>query len=75
MQLPSTNNRIGVNRVSKSKDNAQKRCPKCGGANICLDSDYYGWFEHCLSCGYTKDLEVVSEQKNSPMPVESNVRS
>lgn len=35
-----------------------KRCPKCGG-NVYLDEDQYGWFEHCLQCGYTCDLQGV----------------
>jgi hypothetical protein len=35
------------------------KCPKCGG-NIYLDTDFYGWYEECLQCGYTKNLEKVS---------------
>jgi predicted nucleic-acid-binding Zn-ribbon protein len=35
------------------------KCPKCGG-KIYLDSDIYGWFEQCLQCGYTKNLQNVS---------------
>ena len=38
----------------------RKRCPKCGG-NILLNSDEHGWYEHCLQCSYTRDLEVVLE--------------
>jgi len=38
----------------------QKRCPKCGG-NIFLDRDLYGWYEKCLQCGYTCDLETIVE--------------
>lgn len=41
----------------------QKSCPKCGGHNVYLDSDQHGWFEHCLQCGYTGDLEVVTACK------------
>jgi hypothetical protein len=37
-----------------------KQCPKCGG-NIYLSTDYYGRYEQCLQCGYTCDLETVSE--------------
>ena len=36
----------------------RKRCPKCGG-NILLSSDEHGWYEHCLQCSYTHDLEPV----------------
>lgn len=38
----------------------RKHCPKCGGANIYLDCDEYGWFEHCLHCGYMGDLEIIT---------------
>jgi ribosomal protein S27AE len=41
------------------------RCPKCGG-NIYLDSDEHGWFEHCLQCGYTSDLEVTAPKYTQP---------
>ncbi len=36
-----------------------EHCPKCGGS-IYLDSDEHGWFEHCLQCGYTRDMEVIA---------------
>ena len=44
----------------------QKRCPKCGG-NIFLDRDLYGWYEQCLQCSYTSDLDVIVEvrEKNN----------
>jgi predicted nucleic-acid-binding Zn-ribbon protein len=35
------------------------KCPKCGG-NIYLDSDLYGWFEQCIQCGYTQNLQKVN---------------
>jgi hypothetical protein len=38
----------------------QKHCPKCGG-NVYLDRDYYGWYERCLQCAYTRDLINVAE--------------
>jgi ribosomal protein S27AE len=34
------------------------RCPKCGG-NVFLDSDHFGWYEECLQCGYTRNLQKV----------------
>lgn len=40
------------------KNGMIKRCPKCGG-NVYLDEDQHGWFEHCLQCGYTCDLQGV----------------
>ncbi len=39
---------------------AQERRPKCGG-NVYLDRDYYGWYEKCLQCAYTRDLKNVVE--------------
>ena len=31
-------------------------CPRCSG-RIYLDADEHGRFQHCLQCGYTKDLD------------------
>jgi len=42
-----------------------KSCPKCGG-DIFLDSDQYGWFEHCLQCGYTGGLKPIFEVEEKP---------
>jgi predicted RNA-binding Zn-ribbon protein involved in translation (DUF1610 family) len=36
------------------------RCPRCGG-NIYLERDSGDWYEHCLQCGYTSDLQVIVE--------------
>jgi hypothetical protein len=38
----------------------RKRCPKCGG-NVYLDRDYYGWYEKCFQCAYTRDLKNAIE--------------
>lgn len=40
------------------------KCPKCGGS-IYLDSDVYGWFEQCIQCGYTQNLQKVSPVNNN----------
>jgi DNA-directed RNA polymerase subunit M/transcription elongation factor TFIIS len=40
-----------------------KQCPKCGG-NIYLSADYYGRYEQCLQCGYSRDLDAVNKYKN-----------
>jgi len=37
-----------------------KRCLKCGG-NVYVDKDFYGWYEKCLQCGYTSDLQSIVE--------------
>jgi len=34
------------------------KCPKCGGS-VYLDNDYFGWYEECLMCGYTRNLQKV----------------
>jgi ribosomal protein S27AE len=34
------------------------KCPKCGG-NLFLDNDHFGWYEECLQCGYTRNLQKV----------------
>jgi Zn ribbon nucleic-acid-binding protein len=38
----------------------RSKCPKCGG-NVYLDSDQYGWYEECLQCGHTRNLEKVTK--------------
>jgi Zn ribbon nucleic-acid-binding protein len=38
----------------------KSKCPKCGGS-MYMDNDFYGWFEHCLQCGYTYDLAKITE--------------
>jgi hypothetical protein len=43
---------------------SKKSCPRCG-ANIFLDGDQYGWFEHCLRCGHTRDLPAVELKPGS----------
>jgi len=42
-----------------------KNCPKCGG-DVRIDRDEYGWFEQCLQCGHTRDLETIVV--NPPQP-------
>ncbi len=32
-----------------------KGCPRCNG-DMFTDRDIDGWYEHCLLCGYTRDL-------------------
>ena len=39
-----------------------KSCPRCGG-DLYLDSDQYGWYEHCLLCGYMGKLRSMVEVK------------
>lgn len=32
-----------------------KGCPRCRG-DVYIDSDFDGWFEKCIQCGYRRDL-------------------
>ena len=34
-----------------------KSCPRCKKGDVALDRDHYGWYECCIQCGYTHDLE------------------
>ena len=45
------------------------RCPKCGG-NLYMDNDWHGWYEQCLQCGFTHNLEAVYDKTRSAQPVE-----
>ena len=46
-----------------------KDCPRCKG-NVYLEKDTYGWYEQCLQCGYSRDLdtlyveELIASQKD-----------
>jgi len=31
-------------------------CPRCKKGKLTLEKDWYGWYEYCLQCGYTRDL-------------------
>jgi hypothetical protein len=56
MQLKFITRRCGMLRGGFVK---RAKCPKCGG-KVYLDSDMYGWYEQCLQCGHTQNLEKVS---------------
>ena len=32
-----------------------KKCPKCGG-DMYIDVDEDVWFDHCLQCGYMRNI-------------------
>ena len=46
-------------------------CPRCKKGDIVLDKDFYGWYEYCLQCGYTRDLVDMDEPE---WPQASGVR-
>jgi Zn ribbon nucleic-acid-binding protein len=39
------------------------KCPKCSG-KVYLDNDQFGWYEECLMCGYTRNLQKVVKVEN-----------
>lgn len=47
-----------------------KSCPKCSG-DIRIDRDEYGWFEQCIQCGHTRDLEMITIQPRKGQPHKS----
>ena len=46
-----------------------KSCPKCGG-DIFLENDMIGWYEHCLQCGFNRDLAFYAEARKQPFGAE-----
>ncbi len=42
-----------------------RSCSRCDG-DIFIDRDLYGWYEHCLQCGYTGDLISKVELGQQP---------
>jgi|TARA_B100002003_G_C14098913_1_gene528501 DNA-directed RNA polymerase subunit M/transcription elongation factor TFIIS len=46
-----------------------KNCSRCSGI-VYLEKDIYGWYEQCLQCGYSRDLdtlyveELIASQKD-----------
>jgi len=52
-----------------------KSCPKCGG-DLYIDSDYHGWYEQCLQCGYMAELKEIAEfQKQRAVKEKEPVRA
>ena len=36
-------------------------CPRCKQGDVAMDRDYYGWYEYCVQCGYTRDLDSLGQ--------------
>ena len=34
-----------------------KSCPRCSTGDLTIHIDQFGWYIHCLQCGYMKDLD------------------
>jgi hypothetical protein len=39
-----------------------KACPRCKG-DVVSGHDQYGWFEECLQCGHTYDVETFRNSR------------
>ena len=50
-----------------------RRCPKCGG-NLFIYNDYYGWYEQCLQCAYSRDLVEVCKAPTGGSHADIRVR-
>lgn len=51
----------GISEMNEIREGfTQERCPKCGG-NVYLDRDFYGCYEKCLQCSYTRDHKIISK--------------
>ena len=51
-----------VEEVNEMPNWKFKSCPKCGG-DLFIDSDYNGWYEQCLQCGYLGELNDITNLK------------
>ena len=61
--MAMSNNNYNTDRRREIKGGfLQKRCPRCEG-NVYLDKDHYGWYEECLQCGYTRDLQAIVDAR------------
>lgn len=40
-----------------------KACPRCKG-DIFIDQETDGWYEHCLLCGYVREIKTVTLTSN-----------
>ncbi len=42
-----------------------KGCPRCGGDTF-LDQDHESIYEHCLLCGYSREVPVTALRPRNP---------
>ena len=45
-----------------------QRCKRCHGAMI-LDRDEFGWYEECMQCGHTQDVNALGEPSLVPIAI------
>jgi len=45
----------------RTNESIKSKCPKCNG-NLFLDKDHYGWYEQCLQCGFTRNVEKTTDR-------------
>ncbi len=40
-----------------------KSCPRCGG-DLLIEKDlFYGWYEKCFQCSFSRDLKKLSKSE------------
>ena len=47
-------------------------CPRCQG-DLHLKQDYYGAYEDCIQCGYSKDIPPVPRRVFTPEQLKGKV--
>lgn len=64
-----------VHRLTIQKEERLLRfgsCPRCAG-DLHLKQDYYGAFEDCIQCGYSKDLPATPRRVFTPEQLKGKV--
>ena len=64
-----------VHRLTVEKEERLLRfgsCPRCQG-DLHLKQDYYGAYEDCIQCGYSKDIPPVPRRVFTPEQLKGKV--
>jgi len=48
-----------------------KACPRCKG-DIFIGQETDGWYEHCLLCGYVREIKTVAPKSSGESSAEEN---
>jgi hypothetical protein len=49
-----------------------KGCPLCGG-DVFIDRDMDSWYEQCLQCSHSKELESIDKYKQQLSQVRQEI--
>jgi len=47
-----------------------KGCPKCSG-DMFIEQGEFGWNEHCLQCGFLREVQFENEKQESVLKTPS----